>query len=241
MLYHNPSVVTALFRKSDWERIGGYASCVNGFEDWDFWLSMAELGRRGHFIDEHLFLYRKHKVSRITEGWKHHAISDYQKFIERHEALFRKHWQYLILRFFRTMVYYRNKTSTQKCDIGLNIIQTLWQSLLDKNGYQRILLYGAGKHTHSLLSAINRESGPEIVAIIDDDKKKQGKTIEHIPVLAPQNAIRISFDAVLLSTDTFQTSMLTRCRETFGQDVLIVDLYNSDINPCSPVLKTHIA
>ena len=50
----------AVFRKSAWERAGGYD--VNmpmmGYEDWDFWLTLHENGIGFQFIDEVLFDYR---------------------------------------------------------------------------------------------------------------------------------------------------------------------------------------
>lgn len=36
--------VCALYRKSDWERIGGYYPKLLGREDWDFWISMLKDG-----------------------------------------------------------------------------------------------------------------------------------------------------------------------------------------------------
>ena len=58
---------TALFRKSDWERIGGYnVNMVHSLEDWDFWLSFVERNIGFYQIPEILFHYRKHAVSRTT-------------------------------------------------------------------------------------------------------------------------------------------------------------------------------
>jgi glycosyltransferase involved in cell wall biosynthesis len=36
--------VSAVYRKSDWERIGGYCPQMLGREDWDFWISMLKDG-----------------------------------------------------------------------------------------------------------------------------------------------------------------------------------------------------
>lgn len=50
----------AIYRKEDWERIGGYDENmpVQGWEDWDFWLSAAEKNLSFYYIPEPLFLYR---------------------------------------------------------------------------------------------------------------------------------------------------------------------------------------
>ncbi len=49
----------ALVRKSAWEAAGGYnPNMVLGYEDWDFWLSLAERGLTGVHVPRPLFLYR---------------------------------------------------------------------------------------------------------------------------------------------------------------------------------------
>lgn len=55
---------SAMFRKSDWKRVGGYNEKMRyGYEDWDFWLSFIERGLLIHRIDQILFYYRQHHVS----------------------------------------------------------------------------------------------------------------------------------------------------------------------------------
>ena len=59
---------TAVFRKSFWEKTDGYKQQMrHGYEDWEFWLTMARHGARGHRIPEPLFLYRKHGPSLTTQ------------------------------------------------------------------------------------------------------------------------------------------------------------------------------
>lgn len=61
----NCFVCTSLFRKKDFDRIGGYNSNMNmGLEDWDFWLSLLEKGGKVYKIPEVMFYYRKRNVSR---------------------------------------------------------------------------------------------------------------------------------------------------------------------------------
>ncbi|MDD4697855.1 MAG: glycosyltransferase family A protein [Fermentimonas sp.] len=38
----------AMYRKADWEKVGGYCESILGREDWDFWLSLFETG--GEFV-----------------------------------------------------------------------------------------------------------------------------------------------------------------------------------------------
>lgn len=67
MLLDNIVFVTALFYKSDWEKAGGFStSMAAGMEDYDFWLSIMELGKEIYQIPEVLFYYRIKPVSRTT-------------------------------------------------------------------------------------------------------------------------------------------------------------------------------
>lgn len=52
-------VCTALFRREDYDKAGGYNPNMKlGYEDWDFWLSMFEKGGCAVRIPETLFYYR---------------------------------------------------------------------------------------------------------------------------------------------------------------------------------------
>lgn len=71
-LYSNNMVITAAqFRKNAWEHSGGYKSNI-GYEDWEFWLSLAEHGFWGKLIPEYLFLYRVAMSSRFVQDKEAH-------------------------------------------------------------------------------------------------------------------------------------------------------------------------
>ena len=60
--------ISLLFRKESWEKAGKYDSDVrNGYEDWEFLLRVSALGCKVHIIEEVLFFYRQHQVSRRRE------------------------------------------------------------------------------------------------------------------------------------------------------------------------------
>lgn len=68
MLVDNVVFITALFYKEDWEKVGGFnLNMKQGMEDYDFWLSILELGREIYQIPERLFHYRIKPVSRTTK------------------------------------------------------------------------------------------------------------------------------------------------------------------------------
>lgn len=95
MLITNCIFATALFRRDDWERVGGYSSDMKwGVEDYDFWLSIIALGRTVYQIPEELFYYRQHKGSR-TETFLNNKlyIKEMEKSIYiRHQKLYYNNW-----------------------------------------------------------------------------------------------------------------------------------------------------
>jgi glycosyltransferase involved in cell wall biosynthesis len=79
----------AIFRKSDWEKAGGYnANMTHGLEDWDFWLSLIEAGAEPCLIPETLLYYRIKEQSRSTELMKHHRVEMYARIYENHQQLY---------------------------------------------------------------------------------------------------------------------------------------------------------
>lgn len=68
MLKKNLVFCSALYRRTDFYQTCGYNSNMTyGNEDWDFWLSMIELGKKFYRINEILFFYRLKIISRNTE------------------------------------------------------------------------------------------------------------------------------------------------------------------------------
>lgn len=74
LLSENLLFVSALFRKSDWQRVGGYCTCFRyGWEDWDFWIAMTSNGTGVARIPEPLFTYR------IRPGSRDRSMALWQK------------------------------------------------------------------------------------------------------------------------------------------------------------------
>ena len=55
----------ALVRRSAWATAGGYAHLADGWEDYDFWCRLAELGMHGIAVAEPLAEYRVHRGSML--------------------------------------------------------------------------------------------------------------------------------------------------------------------------------
>jgi len=71
-LFEDNMVITAaLFRREAWLQSGGYKSDI-GYEDWEFWLTLAEHGFWGKQIPEPLFMYRTSMQSRYVDDKEVH-------------------------------------------------------------------------------------------------------------------------------------------------------------------------
>jgi len=70
-LYDNCIFNCALFRKRDFLNAGKYKeNMINGYENWDLWLSILEIGFKPYRIDEILFNYRIQDNFRTTSSKK---------------------------------------------------------------------------------------------------------------------------------------------------------------------------
>lgn len=79
----NHTSVSAVFRRSDWLLAGKYDRRMEGgYEDWEFWLRIAQLGRKGHAIKAPLFFHRRH-----GRTMTHDAHDKRQQLIARKKAL----------------------------------------------------------------------------------------------------------------------------------------------------------
>lgn len=65
MIFNNKVVCSALYKKADFIKYGGYDVNMNkGLEDWEFWLNFIEEGKSFYRINEVLFFYRQIYKSR---------------------------------------------------------------------------------------------------------------------------------------------------------------------------------
>ena len=88
-LFANAALGSSMFRKTDWERVGGYEEVlpILGFEDWELYLNILKDGGRAYVIDEVLFHYQ------IREGsttWliKNERDEKFRHIILKHRDLY---------------------------------------------------------------------------------------------------------------------------------------------------------
>lgn len=86
ILFQNVIFCSAFFRRNNWEDLGGYKTNMKyGWEDFDFWLSIIELGKKVFQIPEVLFFYRQKDLSMVK-------LIDNQIEIYLYEQLFNNHF-----------------------------------------------------------------------------------------------------------------------------------------------------
>ncbi|MBR2823447.1 MAG: glycosyltransferase family 2 protein [Clostridia bacterium] len=96
ILLDNCIFVTALFRREDWEKAGGFCEDFRaGMEDYDFWLSILGMGREVYQFEEAWFHYRVKPKSRTTSFQdlnQYGALQEtYERIYYRHRDFFREH------------------------------------------------------------------------------------------------------------------------------------------------------
>jgi DNA-binding MarR family transcriptional regulator len=91
-----------------------------------------------------------------------------------------------------------------------NIVEFLDQVIA--KGYKNILLYGAGEVAEILLQTILIDSQIPInvLAVIDDDKSKQGKTLVSTKIIGLDSINDYIFDGILISSYTNQKLILNK-------------------------------
>ncbi len=88
MVKDNVIFCSALFRRSDWEVVGGYdPGMIYGWEDYDFWLSLIERGREVRRLDSHLFFYRVSADSMVRTKEKWQKTEMFTRIYHRHREL----------------------------------------------------------------------------------------------------------------------------------------------------------
>ena len=110
---------SAVFRRTAWEKVGGYDTNLNhlGFEDWDLWLSIAFSGGKFHYVRKPLFSYRINATSMVRQftGAKYKQMQDYinmkhcdylgYDYVNTHLVLFMKRSKKLWIKLFLRMYF----------------------------------------------------------------------------------------------------------------------------------------
>lgn len=108
ILWENMIFVSGMFRRRDWKACGGFSTAMTeGWEDWEFWLSLIERGCQVYQIPETLFFYRSLVASRNAQLGSHRRRADrmFGQIVRSHLELYaanasemyaRRHWHHLL-------------------------------------------------------------------------------------------------------------------------------------------------
>lgn len=103
-------------------------------------------------------------------------------------------------------------------------VRRKWLDLKLLHRVEGVSLLGAGKHTKWLLGVIRNLNGPKIRAIADDSAASN-ILLDGVVTLNPKDLQMQAQDVVVLSTDIHQRVFSQRCRELWGDGIILIDLY----------------
>jgi glycosyltransferase involved in cell wall biosynthesis len=63
--YFNQLPYCGMYRRSLWQRVGGYQINVSGFDDWNFWIAAAAAGATAMHLPEVLLRHRRRRSSQL--------------------------------------------------------------------------------------------------------------------------------------------------------------------------------
>lgn len=88
LLLQNSYVVSSMFRKDDFYKVNGYKyEMREGYEDWEFWVSMSENGVKFKKINETLFYYRSLNKESLVKKF----LRDRYLHLETHKKIMKLH------------------------------------------------------------------------------------------------------------------------------------------------------
>jgi len=115
LLFENNLIASSLYRKSCWEEVGGYdENMKNGFEDWEFWISITKHGHKYKIVEEFLFFYRRTKESMLVDTLKNHRISNMEYVFEKHKEFYTDNYDNTVKYLFFLIKLYRESETKIK-------------------------------------------------------------------------------------------------------------------------------
>ncbi len=133
----NRVCVSALYRKKDWKKYGGYDQIMKrGLEDWEFWLNFVEDNKRFYKVNEALFFYRIIDKSRNNSISKSIGKELVKIIRQKHKKLFG--WKFrlkLVLSKIVRFFYQQKITKSGKLCIKICRIPLIIKSLNKEGNY----------------------------------------------------------------------------------------------------------
>ncbi len=88
-LVKNSAMNCSIYRKECWEQVSGYdENMYEGYEDWDFWVSILKNDWKMYIIQEPLFIYRIKKTSRDIRAHKDYDMKLRTYLFNKHKEVY---------------------------------------------------------------------------------------------------------------------------------------------------------
>ena len=86
---------------------------------------------------------------------------------------------------------------------------------LEDKGYRNVLVYGAGEVAETILGIIKgRTDKPlKILALVDDDKDRQGKKLLGYKIISREEINQYNHDVIVITSYTFEDDITNRLKE----------------------------
>ncbi len=96
-LFSNSALGSSMFKKSDWERVGGYdeSPLIIGYEDWEFYIQLLKYGGYAYVIHEMLFNYQV-RTGSTTNRIKSIKQEKYSFILLKHQDLYKNNFEALV-------------------------------------------------------------------------------------------------------------------------------------------------
>jgi hypothetical protein len=96
-LFSNSALGSSMFKRNDWEQVGGYEEKlpILGFEDWEFYLNILKTGGVAYVLPEVLFNYQVRENS-TTAKIKDFKTDKFKHIILKHSKLYKNNFEALV-------------------------------------------------------------------------------------------------------------------------------------------------
>lgn len=87
--------------------------------------------------------------------------------------------------------------------------------MLYTKGYKKVLLYGAGEVSETIINVLRDMQGNrlEVIAIIDDDENKKNTIIMGYPVIGPETINDYQIDGIVISTYAYEDVIMNKLKK----------------------------
>ncbi|MDP8222098.1 MAG: radical SAM protein [Candidatus Lernaella stagnicola] len=93
-----------------------------------------------------------------------------------------------------------------------------------EEGWRQVALYGAGLHTQRVLEEVDF-GALNVAAIIEDNETRWGESLCGVPIISPADALAMQLDAVILSSDRFESILEKKAAPLQQAGVPVLRLY----------------